>query len=417
MTIVTTTAAGTSPISHQKVVGGRGGNKNSSPSTMRSKKTIAPRVRTVGGPATNIFVYVPSSSSAEEAKGALKEFQTTNWVEHSKPVSALKSASDYYFQSYAHFGIHEEMLKDSIRTGAYQRAIMDNSHLFKDKIVLDVGAGTGVLSMFAAKAGAKHVYSIECSEIIHLGRQLVEDNGLADKVTLIQEKAEDLNELPDGVEKVDIIISEWMGYFLLYESMLDTVLHCRDKWLKKDGLIFPDKATMHMAGIEDGDYQKEKFNFWNNCYDLDFSRVKECLLEEPTVDIVQGEAVVTDPCCILTLDLNTCTVADATFASHFKLRCTKRDFVHAMIVWFDVTFSCCHVPVVFSTGPFNHYTHWKQTVFYLRDPITAEQGEEVTGMIAVRKSSKNHRELDIKMLVELDGRHTSYKTEQYHCLR
>jgi len=58
--------------------------------------------------------------------------------------------------------------------------------------------------------------------------------------------------LPDGIETVDIIISEWMGYFLLYESMLDTVLYARDKWLVKDGsgIIMPDKATIYLCAIE-----------------------------------------------------------------------------------------------------------------------------------------------------------------------
>jgi hypothetical protein len=66
------------------------------------------------------------------------------------------------------------------------------------------------------------------SNIIHQARVIVKDNGLDDKVTLIQGKMEEVV-LP--VDKVDIIISEWMGYFLLYESMLDTVLVARDKYL------------------------------------------------------------------------------------------------------------------------------------------------------------------------------------------
>ena len=62
-----------------------------------------------------------------------------------------------YFQGYTHLGIHEEMLKDTVRTTSYMRAIRDNPHLFKDKVVLDVGCGTGILSMFAASAGARSV--------------------------------------------------------------------------------------------------------------------------------------------------------------------------------------------------------------------------------------------------------------------
>jgi hypothetical protein len=108
---------------------------------------------------------------------------------------------------------------------------------------------------FAVKAGAKHVIGVDMSTIIEKAREIVAVNGMSDKITLLQGKMEEV-ELP--YEKVDIIISEWMGYFLLYESMLDTVLYARDKYLAPNGLIFPDKATIFMAGIEDGEYKDEK---------------------------------------------------------------------------------------------------------------------------------------------------------------
>ncbi|KAH9762835.1 protein arginine N-methyltransferase 1.1 [Citrus sinensis] len=72
-----------------------------------------------------------------------------------------KTSADYYFDSYSHFGIHEEMLKDVVRTKSYQNVIYQNKFLFKDKVVLDVGAGTGILSLFCAKAGAAHVYAVD----------------------------------------------------------------------------------------------------------------------------------------------------------------------------------------------------------------------------------------------------------------
>jgi len=70
------------------------------------------------------------------------------------------TSGDYYADSYAHFGIHEEMLKDEVRTLSYRNSMWWNKHLFKDKVVLDIGCGTGILSMFAAKAGAKQVIAV-----------------------------------------------------------------------------------------------------------------------------------------------------------------------------------------------------------------------------------------------------------------
>lgn len=81
-------------------------------------------------------------------------------MNNSSKLHEEMTSKDYYFDSYAHYGIHEEMLKDEVRTKTYQDAIMLNGHLFKGKTVLDVGSGTGILSMFAAKAGAAKVIGV-----------------------------------------------------------------------------------------------------------------------------------------------------------------------------------------------------------------------------------------------------------------
>ncbi|EHA99819.1 Myb-binding protein 1A [Heterocephalus glaber] len=213
------------------------------------------------------------------------------------------TSRDYYFDSYAHFGIHEEMLKDEVRTLTYRNSMYHNKHVFKDKVVLDVGSGTGILSMFAAKAGAKKVFGIECSSISDYSEKIIKANhldnskanlrvfpsmeGAPDQVsslpgdpcpawpgpcagidrrhyrrvlsviTIFKGKVEEV-ELP--VEKVDIIISEWMGYCLFYESMLNTVIFARDKWLKPGGLMFPDRAALYVVAIEDRQYKDFKIH-------------------------------------------------------------------------------------------------------------------------------------------------------------
>ncbi len=84
---------------------------------------------------------------------------------------------------------------------------------------------------------------------------------MQDRITIIKGKMEEIT-LP--VPKVDIIISEWMGYFLLYESMLDTVLKARDRYLVAGGLMLPDRACLNMVAIEDKEYKQEKYGFWEN---------------------------------------------------------------------------------------------------------------------------------------------------------
>ena len=93
--------------------------------------------------------------------------------------------------------------------------MLHNKHLVKDKVVLDVGCGTGILCMFAAQAGAKKVIGIDMSNIIDQAKKIVETNGFADTITLVKGKMEDIDLMKEAcVDKVDIIISEWMGYFL-----------------------------------------------------------------------------------------------------------------------------------------------------------------------------------------------------------
>jgi len=335
---------------------------------------------------TKVETALPMENAEKDGNGGDSATLYANGIEKDK---------DYYFNSYAHYSIHEEMLKDEVRTGKYRQAILHNKALFEGKVVLDVGCGTGILCMFAAQAGAAKVIGIDCSAIVTQATKIIETNGFAEVVTLIKGKVEDV-ELP--VDKVDIIISEWMGYFLLYENMLETVIYARDKWLKPDGMIFPDKATLYICGIEDADYKEEKIHWWDNVYGFNMSCIKDIAMQEPLVDTVEGHAVVTDSYPILTVNVMKATKAVSNFTSQFRCTAHRNDLVHAFVCYFDIHFTLGDHVVSFSTGPMSPYTHWKQTVFYTDEVLSLYKGEAITGTIASSPNSKNHRDVDIRMM-------------------
>lgn len=144
-----------------------------------------------------------------------------------------------YFVTYGYLYHQKQMLEDHVRMASYRDAILRNRAHFDGATVLDVGTGTGVLAIWAAQAGARKVYAVEATDAAAFARRMVAHNGFGEVVEVIQGKMEDV-QLP---EKVDVIVSEWMGYLLIRESMIDSVIFARDRWLREGGLLYPSHAT------------------------------------------------------------------------------------------------------------------------------------------------------------------------------
>ncbi|KAI9246131.1 S-adenosyl-L-methionine-dependent methyltransferase [Sporodiniella umbellata] len=322
------------------------------------------------------------------------------------PSKTNFTTKDCCFDSYDHLGIHEEMLKDTVRTISYRNAMVLNKHLFKDKTVLDVGCGIGIISMFAAKSGAKHVYGIDRSNIIQDARTVIKDNKLEDKITLIQGKMEEIA-LP--VDKVDIIVSEWMGHFLLYESMLEAVIFARDKYLAPGGLIFPDKATMYITAIEGGEYRDDKIDFWDDIYGFDYSHIKQRAMREPVVETVKYRSLMSSVYRFQEIDVAKIRKEELAFKVPFEITAAREEYVHAFACWFDIEFNHGDKPIGFSTGPHAKYTHWKQTVFCIPEILEMKSGENIKGTISCAPNGIDSRNLDINIDFQLEGEHRSTK--------
>jgi len=311
----------------------------------------------------------------------------------------LRTQDKQYFDSYAHLGIHEDMIKDRVRTNTYRDAILNNPSDFKDKVILDVGAGTGILSFFCAQAGAKTVYAVEASDIADLTKVVVEQNKMGHKILVIKGKMEEI-ELP---EKVDVIVSEWMGYFLLYESMLESVIVARDKWLKPEGKMYPAEANMFITPYTDEEYIEDKIEFWRNLYGIDYSYMISHSLkmnfQEPQVELVPPQNELSRPFLFKTINCKTIVWSELqSFTSSFTCKSMVDADFHGFVSHFDVVFKGSDVkPYVLSTSSNIGYTHWKQTLFLFEDAVRVRQDETISGTILVKTDNHNKRFLNIEI--------------------
>lgn len=351
--------------------------------------------------ATQFMTNVLDSQSDDE------EVDTSR--NRSKKQMPARDNDTYYFSSYSHSSIHETMLQDRVRTQAYQDAILNNRHMFEGKVVMDIGCGTGILSLFAAKAGAKKVIAIDASDMYKEATQIVAQNGYADVITVVHGKVEDLigknrEKLPlqDG-EQVDVVISEWMGYALFFETMLPSVMLVRDTLMDKThGTMWPNRSVLFLEGAKDS-----RLDYWSNVYGFDMSvmknRVNKELLNEASVEIVQDENIITNRDEIVVHDLNICQDKDLDFEVSFELK-KKLEFqsneetIDKLVISFDIYFDRKESSVTtFSTGCQTEPTHWKQTSLWFNsiDGVpTLKNNEVLRGLLSMQRNSTNPRDID-----------------------
>lgn len=369
----------------------------------------------------------------------------------SLPEDKLPLPEDTYFEEYGKLYDHIGMLQDDERMNAYHSAIQLNADAhFKGKVILDVGAGTGILSIWAAQAGAARVYAVEATPVAQHAKALVKAHGLSGTVTVLHGKMEEL-ELP---EKVDVILSEWMGYFLLRESMVQSVLLARDRWLKPSGVLYPSHCDILIASLHEEGYAEaraaelaETMASWDaltagmlSKYSLNFDALRPAYEHENReysyTDAWQGAigagAVVGTPQTLLSVDMRTTTMEEL-FGWH---RTVTLDLPHTLPAggvaapgsvgdgvgmlcgWFESRFcadeggrggdtgdgsgdagsdgngasgresrSC----VELSTSPLAPYTHWAHTTFLLDPPLTAPFAVS----IGLTQSAKSHHDLNV----------------------
>lgn len=331
-------------------------------------------------------------------------------------------SAERYFSYYASLAEQQNMLQDRVRTGTYFTAILEHRAAFEGAIVMDVGAGSGVLSCFAALAGARRVYAVEASDMAdHCARLVASDARLRDVVKVIKGRVESeatrreiLEDLSKGLSKspltdsrvFDVLVSEPMGTMLLNERMIESFLIARDVFLKpRGGAMFPRAARMHCAPYEDAALRDEienKAAFWTCASSKDFYGIDVSVLGDAARKAVFAQPVVDafDPAILLappatfefdfessretSIEETRASGAFALAAEHLESLRLEADFVmhrggavHGVAWWFDVEFDV-RLPGgepgphrrFLTTAPGAPTTHW----FQIRAPIRDEYG-------------------------------------------
>uniref|UniRef100_A0A7N8X5B9 Protein arginine N-methyltransferase 2 n=1 Tax=Mastacembelus armatus TaxID=205130 RepID=A0A7N8X5B9_9TELE len=311
-----------------------------------------------------------------------------------------------YFGSYGMLKLHLEMLSDKSRTEAYRQVILSNSASLNNKVVVDLGCGTGIISLFCAQlAQPSVVYAVEASSMAEYTKQLVKQNGCEDIVTVLQGRAEEL-ELP---EQVDVLVSEWMGNCLLFEFMVESVLSARDRWLREGGVIWPSSAALTLVPCQADSYYTEKMAFWdlnsslvlNNLYLCRPLAQQEFFSKPKFSHLIEPGDCLAAPCDVVCLNMYTLQITDLEeIKGQFHFCVEKSGVFHGFTAWFTVHFKSLETggaTVELNTGPTSEPTHWKQTLFMLDRPVSVYAGDSISGTILLRRNPTWRRHMTVTL--------------------
>ena len=265
------------------------------------------------------------------------------------------------------------MIGDNIRTNAYQQAIQQLVN--SDSVVVDLGAGLGILSFLACAAGARKVYAIEPDDVITVAQEIARQNGFADRIVFIQELSQ-LVELP---EKADVIVSDLHGVLPFCQHLVGVTSDARKRFLAPNGSMIPRRDNVRAALVDAEDTYHSQVAPWKEAYGFDVSAAKRILTNSWQRVFLTPDQFVAPPQHCVTLDYYSMENPNFCFEIGWDISTSRT--AHGVAAWFD-----CELAdnVSFSSAPGLPKTVYGQGFFPFTEPIRLESGDKLSVKMEAR---------------------------------
>ena len=306
--------------------------------------------------------------------------------------------------------VHRAMLEDRPRCEAYRRAI--HKTVRPGDVVLDLGAGTGLLGYFALQAGAARVYAIEQSNIIHDAQEVAEANGWGDRIIFLCDNSLQVV-LP---ERVDVIVSELIGCLGLDENILRYLVDAKARFLKEHGRLVPQSLDLFLAPADDGDFYRTAIGFWSpDLYGINYELGRREALNMPHVTRTTPEKLLANGKTIRRFDFCQLTRnEDLLLNDTLEFRIERAGSLNGMIGWFHTDLA---EGIGLSTSPSAPATHWKNSFLPLETPLDVNEGDTIEVKIGARQFGRNTIWTWRVNLTEGSGLRTGPLQSNFHNMR
>lgn len=263
---------------------------------------------------------------------------------------------------------YSEMIADAVRMDAYHRAL--RATIRPGAIVLDIGAGTGIMSLIACKLGARKVYAVEPSDAIAVGMELARANDCSDRIEFLQTSSFEVT-LPHAA---DVIVSDLRGVLPLHRQHIASIADARRRLLAPGGSLIPQRDTVHAQLVSDRSLHEQTLGAWKSgAIGLDLSSGLRWAVNQCRKVDLSKATLIGAPQVLFTLDYETEQHDNAQGEAQWTAE--QEATVHGLAVWFDAVLA---EGVELSNAPDRPRSIYGQMFFPFPEPVALARNHIVT---------------------------------------